>query len=329
MRSKIFILIILFLPFVYILSCNRQNKAIENNTTLLPRSLSSLGLFKGQPDSLLPAQGVEVYELSSTLFTDYAEKQRLIKIPAGKKLKLNGDGLPEFPEGTILAKTFFYSHAKTNKGIGRQLIETRILLLKNGKWTAGTYKWNQHQDGAIYDPASTEVAVDFSDKQGDTHQIKYRIPSKQDCMSCHQSANQIIPIGPKGMNLNREIRIGDNKINQLIELQSKGKLILGKGIDKISRLPDYEDLHASVEHRARAYMEINCAHCHNPNGLAYRQSILLNYQVPLKQSGIEFNKNNIIDRTGSMGQFHMPKIGTTILDKQGVELLRKYITSLQ
>ncbi|MGY0038052.1 hypothetical protein [Pedobacter sp. NJ-S-72] len=75
-------------------------------------------------------------------------------------------------------------------------------------------------------------------------------------------------------------------------------------------------------------MEINCAHCHNPNGMAYRQSIMLNYQIPFKQSGIEFNKNNIIDRMGNLGQFHRPKLGTTTLDKEGIDLIRKYITSL-
>ena len=107
MRSKIIIILTLFLPFFYIFSCNRQNKAIENNQKIFPRSHASIGIFKGRLDSLVPAEGVEVYQLSSTLFTDYAEKQRLMKIPAGKKVRLDGDGLPEFPEGTILAKTFF------------------------------------------------------------------------------------------------------------------------------------------------------------------------------------------------------------------------------
>jgi len=328
MRSKIIVILTIALPVCYIFSCNRQNKAIDNNQQVFPQSLASLGLFKGQPDSLIPAQGVEIYQLSSTLFTDYADKQRLMKIPAGKKLRLNGDGLPEFPEGTILAKTFFYNRAKTGKTIGRQLIETRILMLKDGKWSAGNYKWNQAQNLAIYDQSGTDINVEWLDKDSKLHKIKYHIPSAQDCISCHQSADEIIPIGPKGMNLNRDILTGNRKINQLISLEDKGKLILGKKTGKISRLPDYEDKRIDLEHRARAYMEINCAHCHHPNGMAYRQSIMLNYQIPLKQSGIEFNKDNIADRMSSPGQFHMPKLGTTILDKEGVELIRKYIKSL-
>jgi uncharacterized repeat protein (TIGR03806 family) len=327
MRSKIIVILTLALPVCYILSCNRQNKTIENNQ-VLPQSLASTGLFKGQLDSLIPAEGVKVYELASTLFTDYAEKQRLMKIPAGTKLRLNGDGLPEFPEVTILAKTFFYNRAKTGKNIRRQILETRILILKDGKWSAGTYKWNQAQDRAIYDPVGTDVNVDWLDNNGASHKIKYHIPSAQDCVSCHQSSDEIIPIGPKGMNLNRDILIGNKKINQLINLENEGKLILGKNMEKISKLPAYENKNIDLEHRARAYMEINCAHCHHPNGMAYRQSIMLNYQIPLKQSGIEFNKDNIIDRMGSLGQFHMPKLGTTVLDKEGVELIRKYITSL-
>lgn len=328
MRSKIIVVLTLALPVCYVLSCNRNSKTIANNQQVFPQSIASLELFKGRPDSLVPADGVEIYQLSSTLFTDYAEKQRLIKIPSGKKLRLNGDGLPEFPEGTILAKTFFYPRAKTAKNIGRQLVETRILRLKNGKWSAGTYKWNRAQDDAIYNPSGTDVNVEWVDKTNNSHQVKYHIPAAKECISCHQSFDEIIPIGPKGMNLNREIRIGKKKVNQLTYMEAQGKLTLEKSIHKISQLPDYEDKKNDLEHRARAYMEINCAHCHNTGGMAYRQSILLNYQVPLKESGIPFNKNNIIDRMGNMGQFHMPKLGTTVLDKQGSELIKKYIISL-
>lgn len=328
MRSKIIVVLTLALPVCYVLSCNRTNKAVKNNQQVFPESLASTGLFKGKLDSLLPADGVEVYQLSSTLFTDYAEKQRLMKIPAGEKLRLNGDGLPEFPEGTILAKTFFYSRAKTGKNIKRQIVETRLLVLKSGKWSAGTYKWNQNQDRALYDPLSAEVNVTWLDKSNELHQVKYHIPSAKECISCHQSADEIIPIGPKGMNLNREIMVGKKKINQLIYMQAQGKLILEKSIGNLSALPDYENKNIDLEHRARAYMEINCAHCHNPGGMAYRQSIMLNYNVPVKESGIAFQKNNIVDRIGNMGQFHMPKLGTTVLDKEGVELIRKYMISL-
>ena len=48
------------------------------------------------------------FELSTSLFTDYAEKQRLIKLPANTKLIGISDGLPEFPDETVLAKTFYY-----------------------------------------------------------------------------------------------------------------------------------------------------------------------------------------------------------------------------
>jgi uncharacterized repeat protein (TIGR03806 family) len=329
MRSKFIVVITLLLPVIYVLSCNRNNNAIQNDQQVFPESLTSLGIFEGRLDSLQPAEGVIPYQLSSTLFTDYAEKQRLMRLPAGQMLKLNGDGLPEFPEGTVLAKTFFYNHAKNGRNRGRQIIETRILILKNGRWSAGTYKWNLAQDRAIYYSPGGDVAVDWVDKNGEPHKIKYHIPSTGDCASCHQFADEIIPIGPKGMNLNREILVGNKKTNQLTNLASLGKLVLGKSLDSISRLPDYENKNTNLEHRARAYMEINCAHCHNPNGLAYRQSILLNYKVPLKQSGIEFNKNNIVDRMGNLGTYHMPKIGTTILDKQGVELVKRYIESLR
>jgi len=57
---------------------------------------------------LEPAPGVEILESGSTLFTDHAEKQRLVKLLTGKRMRANGDALPEFPDGTIIAKTFYY-----------------------------------------------------------------------------------------------------------------------------------------------------------------------------------------------------------------------------
>lgn len=110
---------------VLALSCNKAStKDLPQNNMSFPKSLHDLKLFKGVMADLTPRDNVQQLELSSTLFTDYSEKQRLIKLPDGTKMKAQNYNLPEFPEQTILAKTFYYSAAQT--GRKKIIIETRV-----------------------------------------------------------------------------------------------------------------------------------------------------------------------------------------------------------
>jgi len=327
MKSKVLILIILLVPLLYVCVCNRKSR-IENSSSVLPESLSAFNLFEGDMSLLKPAKGVQLYELSSVLFTDYAEKQRLTKLPPGKKVRITGDGLPVFPEGTILAKTFFYSRSKDSNRVGRQIIETRILQLTKGKWIAGTYRWNRTHKDAHFTADEVEVPVNFMTNKGNFRQIKYKIPSTNDCISCHQSGEDIIPIGPKAMNLNKPILAHSGLVNQLEDFERKGLFKLDKDISSILKLPDYSDNSIPLEQRSRAYLEINCAHCHNPTGWASQKSILLNYAAPLQMTNISVRRNDILGRMKTSGQFHMPKLGTTIIDNEGLAMIEKYLSSL-
>lgn len=326
MKSKVITTTIVLLLMCYIWSCNQTPKTIQQPDFNFPPTLSQMGFFKGSIYDLEPDSGIIKYQLSSTLFTDYAEKQRLIKLPKGQKMIVKGNGLLLFPEGTMIAKTFYYSSTASERK--KQVIETRLLILKNGKWFAGTYKWNKDQTEADYTSKSSVVPLKFLDGSGKYQQLNYRIPSGADCQSCHRSSDEVVPIGPKAMNLNRDVREGGKDINQLELFRNQHVLSYSGNFHKIAGLPNYEDSSIGLEQRARAYMEINCAHCHNPGGLAYRQSVKFEYGIPLKGTGIEFFKDNIIDRMGTMGALHMPQLGTTVLDKDGVKLIKDYLSNL-
>lgn len=75
-------------------------------TESFPDMLSAYALYQEPMTSLQPAERVIPYELSSELFTDYAYKQRLLRVPEGATMTLGEDGELELPEGTVLAKTF-------------------------------------------------------------------------------------------------------------------------------------------------------------------------------------------------------------------------------
>ena len=69
--------------------------------------------------------GVLPYEPINSLFADYAHKKRFVWMPEGTQATYDGDGkIFDFPQGTILVKTFFYENVLPANDT--QIIETRI-----------------------------------------------------------------------------------------------------------------------------------------------------------------------------------------------------------
>lgn len=291
----------------------RNTGSIENNYTF-PGKLSDLKLFKGPLKERIPDDNVQLLELSSTLYTDHADKQRLLKLPPGTKLKIIDDGLPQFPEGSLLAKTFYYPN---------QPIETRILYLKNGKWNAATYQWNVTQTEALLLTNGATVLV----KQKNKPDINYAIPTATECSSCHRSNGRLQPIGPKIRNLNRMIIRNNESVSQLTDLQQQ-QLLDAASSKEITAFPDYNDPEQPLALRARAYMELNCAHCHQAGGMAGYTNLLLSYEIPFGKTGLARQQPNIIFRMETSGTLHMPKLGTTTTDPVGLALIKAYIKSL-
>ena len=74
---------------------------------------------------------------------------------------------------------------------------------------------------------------------------------------------------------------------------------------------------------ARAYLDINCSHCHNPDGWEEsKRQFDFRYNVPISQSGIPAKKEKI---SRTILNRKMPLIGTTMLDEEGVTLILDYL----
>ncbi|MGC4022888.1 MAG: hypothetical protein QM734_13550 [Cyclobacteriaceae bacterium] len=121
------------------------------------------------------------------------KKSRLIKVPSGTKLNAANDSLLEFPNGTIIAKTFYYFNDKRNASLGKKIIETRILELKSGNWVAGTYIWNDSQSDAILSTTGGSSPVNWTNENR-TLSTNYHIPSLTECQTCHNASNKVTPI---------------------------------------------------------------------------------------------------------------------------------------
>ncbi|MBW8687052.1 c-type cytochrome [Chitinophaga rhizophila] len=322
--TKHFLAALLLLTIgLYTTSCNTAPLPVTNNMVFADK-LSAYRLFEGDMYTLQPAAGVEVLDIASALFTDYAEKQRLVKVPAGQTIVLAGNGLPVFPEGTILAKTFYYSKAGAGR---REIIETRLLIFKDGQWNAATYRWDTTQTEANLLTDGAVVPVTFQNAAGNKQTIAYQVPAGKDCAGCHRSGDALTPIGPTAQHLNISVTRKGGSLNQLTYLMQQ-QIVQQSAISSITTLPDYHDTSLPIAARARAYLQMNCAHCHQPGGAAGNASLNLLYTAQDGETGIGYNKQHILVRMSVMGAYHMPKTGTTVLDEEGVRLIKQYITSL-
>lgn len=243
------------------------------------------------------AGDVVPYELATPLFSDYAQKLRTIRFPDAPVSYRQYDPL-EFPEGTVISKTFYYPRdpdgklrltAATGVGFtGRSLdleqvtlIETRLLVRERDGWTALPYVWNDEQNGATLQIQGDVRRLTGIDDAGTRHDFHYLVPNRNECGGCHitdETSGQLEPIGPTVRQLNRTFsHYPTGPANQLQTWQERGWLTgLPDDHEAIPSVPRWNP--AATDRpgeRARAWLDINCGHCHQPGGSADNSGLYL------------------------------------------------------
>lgn len=238
-----------------------SNSTVTSNLEDMPfQTLSEYQLFEGVLKDFEPGFGVIPYTLNAALFTDYAKKKRFIWMPNNKKAIYISDDIPlNFPVGTILIKNFHFDNVLPNNET--QNVETRLMIRKNEGWIFANYVWNTEQTEATLNMNGSFVNLQWQDDD-DVKTVQYRIPAGAECHTCHKVMEVSQPIGPKPRNLNLIYNYANESKNQLEKLVDIGYLENTLPTD-IDVLPNYNDTSVSLELRARAYLDINCAHCHS------------------------------------------------------------------
>lgn len=328
--------------------CKNKTKPVNQGDFQFKEKLSDYGFFKGKLKDLNPADGIFNYELSTPLFTDYAVKDRFIVLPAGKAIKYTENGALDFPDSSIIIKNFAY----TNVAHQKVMIETRLLVKdpKDKKWKVMNYLWNKEQTEALKHITGARVPITLLDEEGKKYFTNYQVPNTNDCKRCHIKDGILTPIGPKARNLN--FTISGQTVNQLSQWAAKARLTGLPELSKVHQLPVWTDKkHYSLEQRARAYMDVNCAHCHTKGGDAYNTGLFLDYQetnadhlgmrkAPVSAGGgaggLDYDivpgvpeQSILLYRMNSTEPgTAMPELARTIIHKEGVELIREWIKSL-
>jgi uncharacterized repeat protein (TIGR03806 family) len=353
--------LIAFSVFVVVLvsSClklGRQRNPAEIDFSKLPyKTLSEYGFFKGEMSDLEGNEGVLLYEPAASLFTDYAHKSRFVWMPKGSKANFDindQDKALDFPEHTVLIKNFYYPEDFANPKGGRKIMETRILVKRNNKWDAYPYKWDDEQKEANYKSTGGAFPVSWKDEKGEKHDIKYAMPNKNQCKSCHHRNGTFSPIGPKLKQLNHEIAYGEGRKNQLEKWVEVGYLSSLPDKSKIHGLKNINDATASLDEKTRSYLDVNCGHCHSSYGPAASSGLRLNFEETdpyhwgIKKSPVaagigagtfkyDINPGHGMESiiTYRMNSTHpgimMPEIGRVTVHKEGVEMVAKWIDGLK
>lgn len=311
-----------------------------------PTKLSSYGFFKGDLKTLTPAQNVLPYTLNAPLFSDYAEKKRFISIPSGEQIDYKTGEVLSFPIGTTLIKNFFYTSEQTGQTEDR-IIETRLLIHKDDGWQALSYIWNKAQTEAYLEIAGGDVRVSLINKPA----FNYSIPNINQCKSCHDKSGKLVPLGPSVRQLNRSFRYQNGNTNQLQMWSGLGWFATLPDQQRWPAMSDYTSNEHTLEDRARAYLDVNCAHCHNAEGPAKNSGLNLSiFEQDRFKIGV--NKRPVAAGRGTGELSHnivpgapeksilvrrmeiddpgtkMPELGRTLLHEEGVALIRNWISEM-
>ena len=296
-----------FISTVLLVYCGRAPQPVQFFASGRPEHLSdwSVLLREGgrRHGQLLPNERVLPYELNTPLFSDYAHKFRTLWMPPGTAARYSATATFEFPVGTIISKTFYYPRAGNalnevartydqgrdfSSGGGLdlsqvRLIETRLLVRREHGWEALPYVWNAEQTDAELARTGDQMALELVGADGEREAFTYVVPNENQCAGCHVTdlkSKAIAPIGPKARHLNRDYPYAGGAQNQLTHLAKIGYLTGLPQLAAVPRNADWRDASEPLDARARAYLDVNCGHCHNPKGPADTTALTFDIETP-------------------------------------------------
>jgi uncharacterized repeat protein (TIGR03806 family) len=241
-----------------------------------PKTLSAFGFFEDMA-TLKPAAGMVPFQLNTPLFSDGAVKRRLVYVPKGQAAAYAEDEAFEFPVGSALVKTFAFPADFREPDKDLRLIETRVLLRQADGWQAWAYVWDAAQADATLKIAGAKVDVATVAADGSPLSFQYAVPNKNQCKGCHALSGEIVPIGPKARNLNGDFPYAAGSANQLEHWAVAGILSGAPAVAAAPAVPDFREASAPLEARARAWLDVNCAHCHRAEGPASNSGLFLTW----------------------------------------------------
>ncbi len=320
-----------------------------------PQRLSQTGLFT-DTKTQEPSAGVIEYSINAHHWADETSAQRWVAITDGDKInqfkRSNWEvgqvsGHFSFPHNAVFAKTVSIRTDVADASTERRL-ETQILHRFKDEFKAYNYIWNEEQTDAVLQPnhpvyTELEVKDPAAKLTGGIRKQIWTHSSRDQCALCHiWNAGTV-----HGFKVDQLNRIHDeDSVNQLEKFYSLG--ILEEEPEKSRPAISPTDVNAALEDRARAYLSLNCAHCHRRGGggtaaIALSKSVALEDMKMIDEAAVQGGfgiinpqviasgdpgRSALLYRLAKTGPGRMPHFGTNVIDQKGVKLLQQWIISL-
>lgn len=302
-----------------------------------PETLQETGLY-----SDFPAHRIDDKHLAFSpqypLWTDGATKRRWISLPPGTAIDASDPDAWVFPVGTRLWKEFSFAG---------QRVETRYMELRPDGWLYAAYAWSA--DGRETQRVSARGRRNaYLLEAGRSHAI----PGVSDCKACHQGGRgEVLGFGTVQLAPQRDPHALHADASSGIDLGTLIERGLLVGLPASLQAPTINAT-SPVERAALGYLHGNCGHCHNEQGplrnvgLFLRQSagatagstIDSTVDQPLRKplpgtsdatlriAPGDPDRSALMRRIASrLPVLQMPPLGTELVDRQAVDLLRRWI----
>lgn len=323
----------------------------------VPQLLSQTGVFQNL-QSLTPNDGVIPYDMTEAFWSDGALKNRWMAIPNNgthntpeEQIMFSENGDWEFPVGTVLIKHFELPLDESDPSVVKRLETRFVIKAEDESFYYLVYKWNEQGTDAILLNDSLDEQIPVTRADGSTRIQTWHYPSSPECFSCHDTGGAL---GPRTRYLNSVITYDKTGIsaNQLVTLSHLG--ILNESIDD-ARTSQYQthkalaDPNATLDEKARSYLDLNCAYCHRPGRSGERAQFDLRLFNTLEQTGLltanantpigvpgekiivpgDASKSILFHRTNSVNNaIMMPPLAKNLVDENAVALIGEWINQL-
>ncbi len=322
-----------------------------------PRKLSETGIFSDTAEHV-PAAGVVPYAINAEPWADGTTAERFIALPNNSTLDTykRSDGMIgffagdwHFPDGGLLVKTVAIE-LEPGKVVSRKRLETQLLQYEIDHWNAYNYIWNDEQtDATLADDSGVDRALSIRDAAAPDglRRQTWHHASRTECLLCHTSRVGTV-LGFRPNQVDRQVAFNGTQANQLTVLEGLG--VFGEGIpNKRDPLPNPNDESEPLESRARAYLHVNCGHCHSRGG-GGASFFDIQYHITLPKTALIGSRPTqgtfgIVDaqliasgdpyrsmvyyRMSKLGHGHMPQFGTNLIDTVGTKLIGNWIASMK
>jgi uncharacterized repeat protein (TIGR03806 family) len=322
-----------------------------------PQSLSAYCMVSIESGAVVPKPGVVPYDLNTPLFSDYTTKFRTVWLPPGASVTYTATGRLELPVGSVVTKSFGFPADARSATSPVSWAETRVMVRGPAGWKGTSYLWDDKHADAQISVGGEILDATFIGTEGQTEQPNYLVPSQSQCHKCHDDAGVMDTLGPSAEQLNRVFAYATSEGGSENELAHWARIGILKGAPAPARapvLPVWSDpTTGDVTARARAYLQANCAYCHDGSGGEARTSglVLTGTETDPQALGIcktpiaagraaEGEKYDVVPGhpeqsiliyrvTQTVPSLAMPELGRSLEHVEGVALLSDWVTQLQ